>query len=118
VMLAIIVLGPAADASWLTVWCCCTSVIALCQPAVAQAFPKAEVGRALSAFNLLIFLGVFSCQWGMGLAIDALMAAGWARALSHRAAMALLLLGMTAAGAWYWLQPRLGRQRRRVAARG
>jgi MFS family permease len=118
VMLAIIVLGPAADAPWLAVWCCCTSVIALCQPAVAQAFPKAEAGRALSAFNLLIFLGVFSCQWGMGVAIDALMAAGWARAPSHRAAMALLLFGMTAAGAWYWIQPRLGRHRQPVAARG
>jgi hypothetical protein len=67
---------------------------------------------------LLIFLGVFVCQWGMGLAIDALMAAGWARAPSHRAAMALLLLGMVAAGAWYWAYPRLSERRRWVAARG
>jgi predicted MFS family arabinose efflux permease len=118
VLLAIIVLGPAADAPWLALWCACTSVIALCQPAVAQAFAKAEAGRALSAFNLLIFLGVFACQWGIGLVIDALMAAGWARAPSHRAALALLLLSMIAAGTWYWAHPRFSERRRLVAARG
>jgi hypothetical protein len=118
VLLAIIVLGPAAGTPWLALWCACTSVIALCQPAVAQAFAKAEAGRALSAFNLLIFLGVFACQWGMGLVIDALMAAGWARAPSHRAALALLLLSMIAAGTWYWAHPRFSERRRLVAARG
>jgi len=66
----------------------------------------------------LIFLGVFTCQWGMGLAIDGLMAVGWARASSHRAAMSLLLLGMLAAGAWYWAHPKLSQRRRMVAARG
>ena len=118
VLLTIIVLGPAADAPWLALWCVCTSVVALCQPAVAQAYAKAEAGRALSAFNLLIFLGVFTCQWGMGLVIDALTAAGWARAPSHRAAMAMLLLGTIAAGAWFWAYPRLSERRRLVAARG
>jgi hypothetical protein len=34
-------------------------------------------------------LGVFACQWGIGLAIDAVVAAGWERAPSHRATMAL-----------------------------
>jgi MFS family permease len=118
VLLAIVVLGPAADAPWLALWCACTSVVALCQPAVAQAFPKAEAGRALSAFNLLIFLGVFTGQWGMGLATDALMAAGWAQASSHRATMALLLLGTIAAGTWYWAHPKFSERRRLVAARG
>ena len=117
-MLLIVVLGPAADANWLALWCVCTSVIALSQPAVAQAFPKDEAGRALSAFNLLIFLGVFACQWGMGLAIDALTASGWAPAASHRAAMALLLLAMIGAGAWYATHPWLSERRRVAATRG
>jgi MFS family permease len=111
VMVAIVVLGGDASAGWLALWCACTSVIALCQPAVAHAFRAEEAGRALSAFNLVIFSGVFACQWGMGLAIDAMVAGGWARATSHRAAMAVLLLGMASAGAWYWLYPR-------IAARG
>lgn len=118
VLLMIIVLGPAAGAAWLALWCVCTSVVTLSQAVVAQAFPKAEAGRALSAFNLLIFLGVFSGQWGIGLAIDALMVAGWAPASSHRAAMALLLLGNIAAGLWQWIHPWLGERRRLVAARG
>jgi len=118
VMLIVIVLGPAADARWLALWCVCTSVIALSQPAVAQAFPKSEAGRALSAFNLLIFLGVFACQWGMGLVIDALTAAGWTQAPSHRAAMALLLLATVAAGAWYATHPWLSARARVAASRG
>jgi predicted MFS family arabinose efflux permease len=118
VLLAIIVLGPAAGAPWLALWCVCTSVITLCQPAVAQAFPKEEAGRALSAFNLMIFLGVFTCQWGIGLTIDALMATGWQRGPAHRAAMSLLLLGMIAAGMWYWTYPRIAERQRWVAARG
>jgi len=116
VMLAIVVLGPDAGAIWLALWCACTSVIALCQPAVAQAFPKELAGRALSAFNLVIFAGVFVCQWGMGLAIDGLVGYGWSAAASHRAAMGLLLLGTAVAGVWYWAYPRFAAHRADVAA--
>jgi hypothetical protein len=118
VLLAIVVLGADAGAVWLALWCACTSVIALCQPAVAQAFPKEQVGRALSALNLLIFAGVFACQWGMGLAIDALVAAGFERASGHRLAMALLLTGMVGAGVWFWCHPRWVARAALIAARG
>jgi hypothetical protein len=116
VMLAIVVLGPDAGAAWLALWCACTSVIALCQPSVAQAFRKEEAGRALSAFNLVIFAGVFACQWGMGLAIDAMVAAGWRVPASHRAAMGLLLVGTAGAGIWYWLFPRFAARGSGVAS--
>lgn len=119
VMLVIIVMGARASATWFALWCACTSVVTLSQPAVAQAFRKEEVGRALSAYNLVIFSGVFACQWGMGLAIDALVAVGWDRAAGHRAAMAMLLLGMTAAGLWFWSFPWIAARRAAtVAARG
>ena len=116
VMLCIVVLGSDASFGWLALWCMCTSVIALTQPAVAQAFTKEEAGRALAAFNLAIFAGVFACQWGMGLAIDAMVGAGWARADSHRAGMALLLMGMLAAGIWYSLYPRVVARRGSMAS--
>ncbi|HET9207789.1 MAG TPA: MFS transporter [Burkholderiaceae bacterium] len=116
VLLCIVLLGAQASAGWLALWCALTSVIALTQPAVAQAFPKEVAGRALSAFNLAIFSGVFAWQWGMGLAIDAMVGAGWGRATSHRAAMALLLLGTIAAGLWYWFYPRSAMRQRRAAS--
>ena len=68
--------GAAAGAWMWAAWCVCTSVVSLAQPALAQHFPAALAGRALSAFNLVIFSGVFVLQWGIGLAIDTLRAAG------------------------------------------
>ena len=117
VLLGVVVRGRQAGAAWLALWCVSASVVALCQPALALTYPKHQAGRALSAFNLMIFLGVFSCQWGMGLVIDALVTAGWTRTNAHRAAMGLLLLGMTAAGVWYWAHPWLRRRRHSAATR-
>jgi MFS family permease len=83
-----IALGAQATALLWALWCVSCTVIALSQPALAQSFPSALAGRALSAFNLLIFVGVFSVQWGIGLLIDALVAAGWAKPDAFRAAFA------------------------------
>jgi MFS family permease len=101
VLAAVIVRGPLADARWWALWCLATSVVTLSQPAVAQAFPKAQAGRALSAFNLVVFLGVFANQWGIGLAIDALGTTGLSRVDCYRAAFGAFLLGSLASGAWY-----------------
>jgi MFS family permease len=72
----IVGLGAQASAWMRAPWCVCTSVVSLAQPALAQQFPAALAGRALSALNLVIFSGVFTLQWGIGLGIDALRAAG------------------------------------------
>ena len=37
-----------------------------------MAFDSRLAGRALSAYNLVIFLGVFVIQWGFGLLVDGL----------------------------------------------
>lgn len=84
----------AGAASW-AVWCVATSVVSLSQPAVGQAFPAALAGRALSAFNLVIFAGVFCLQWGIGLAIDGLRAHGVAQAPAYRWAFAAYGLACT-----------------------
>jgi predicted MFS family arabinose efflux permease len=102
---ATIALGPQAGAAWWALWCVTTSVVSLSQPAVAQVFPREQAGRALSAFNLVVFLGVFANQWGIGLVIDALSAAGLDRLGCYRAAFGLLLLGSLASGIWYWWNP-------------
>jgi len=98
---AAVALGPQAGAAWWAAWCVSCTFMALSQPAVAQAFPAAAAGRALSAFNLVIFLGVFCVQWGIGLAIDALMALGLPRVLAFQVAFALFALGCTLSYLWF-----------------
>jgi MFS family permease len=91
--------GQAGSGTW-ALWCVLTSVITLSQPAVGQAFPAALAGRALSAFNLMIFVGVFAVQWGIGLGIDALRSAGWSAEQAHRLAFAGFLGLCLLAGLW------------------
>ncbi len=83
---------PAWAGGLLALYCMSCTVVALVQPAVGLAFPAALAGRALSAYNLIIFSGVFTMQWGIGLLIDGLAALGWAKVQAYQGAMALFLL--------------------------
>lgn len=95
--------GPDAGAAEWAIWCVSTSVVSLSQPAVAQAFPEALAGRALSAFNLVIFFGVFAVQWGMGLGIDMLLQAGWSTLDAYRASFATMLVAVVLSFAYmHW----------------
>jgi MFS family permease len=58
---------------------------------VAQAFPPALSGRANTSLNLLVFAGAFGLQWGIGIFVDALQAAGWTGDAAFRAAFQSLL---------------------------
>lgn len=49
-------------------------------------------GRALSAYNLVIFAGVFSVQWGIGLAVDGFRALGLTEIQVFQSAMMVFLL--------------------------
>jgi len=76
-MLLVIVWQAEQAAVWIwTLWCVCPRVVSLARPVLAQRFPAALAGRALSAFNLVIVAGVFVLQWGIGLGIDAMRTAG------------------------------------------
>jgi MFS family permease len=91
VLAAIIIAGPAAGAwSW-ALFCVSCTFVSLAQPAVGMVFPPALAGRALSAYNLVIFAGVFVIQWGIGLLVDAFAAVGLGEIASFRAAMAVFL---------------------------
>ena len=92
VLLAIVLGGPdyGQSSAWMwTAYCVCASVVTLSQPAVGLAFPAHLAGRALSAFNLIIFSGVFTVQWGLGLVIDALLAAGLSVQGAYQGAVAV-----------------------------
>ncbi|MDP2007513.1 MAG: MFS transporter [Rubrivivax sp.] len=103
-MLACIVtLGRDAGAAHWALWCVACTFVSISQPAVGAAFPAAQAGRALSAYNLVIFAGVFFIQWGLGLLIDFLRAAGWSDAAAFRCAFAALgLCGASAYGWFLW----------------
>lgn len=69
-------LGASAGPWHWAAWCVACTFVTLTQPAVGAAFPPHLAGRALSAFNLVIFAGIFAVQWGLGLLIDAVRATG------------------------------------------
>lgn len=98
---AIAWLGAAAGALHWMAWCMATSMVALAQPALAQAFPTHMAGRALSAFNLVIFAGVFILQWAMGAAIDGLQDAGLATIDSFRLTMAAFMVLCALSYGWF-----------------
>ena len=87
---AIAALGPLAGWWLWALFCVSSTVVALSQPAVALALPPQAAGRALSAYNLVIFAGVFLLQWGIGLVIDALAVFGWSEVDRYRGAVAAL----------------------------
>ncbi len=68
---------------------------------MGQAFPVAQAGRALSAFNFVIFAGVFSVQWGLGLAIDVLRALAWPEAMAFQPAFSVFGLFSLFAYGWF-----------------
>jgi predicted MFS family arabinose efflux permease len=92
VLATIIVAGPAAGAGAWALFCMSSTFISLAQPAVAMAFPPALAGRALSAYNLVVFAGIFVMQWGIGLLVDGFAAVGLDEVLSFRLAMAVFLV--------------------------
>jgi predicted MFS family arabinose efflux permease len=101
ILLAIILAGPGAGGAAWALFCVSCTFVSLSQPAVGMAFPQALAGRALSAFNLVIFAGVFVVQWGIGLAVDAFAAAGLSTTASFQAAMALFLACNTGSYLWF-----------------
>ncbi len=98
--------------SWLmwALYCMGCTFVSLAQPAIGMAFPSELAGRALSAFNLVIFAGVFVVQWGIGLLIDGFKALGWAEIAAFQGAFGVFLLCGIAAYV-YFAVTRPGRDR-------
>lgn len=96
-------IAGASGTGWVgwAVFCVTSSVLGLAQPAIGMAFNPSLVGRALSAYNLMIFAGVFVVQWGIGLLIDAFKAVGVSEIASFQAAMGVFLCCAIASYAWF-----------------
>ena len=96
-----VALGPQAGSSaavLLSLFCVTCTFVSLAQPAVGMAFPSHLAGRALSAYNLVIFAGVFVVQWGIGLLVDLAMAQGLVRVQAYQAAF--LVYGLCSFLSW------------------
>ncbi len=100
-MAALVFAGPAwgpYTAVVLTLFCVSSTFVSLAQPAVAMAFPPHLAGRALSAYNLVIFAGIFVVQWGMGIGIDVVRNLGGTVAQAYQVAFGVL--GLCSALSW------------------
>jgi predicted MFS family arabinose efflux permease len=98
---AIVYLGAAATAVHWALWCVASTFVSVSQPAVGAAFSPAQAGRALSAFNLVIFSGVFAVQWGLGLIIDGWQSAGLTEPAAFRAAVGLYGIACVFSYLWF-----------------
>jgi len=64
-------------------------------------FPKKLTGRSSTALNLLIFIGAFSIQWGIGIGIDTFVALGLDSTDAMRLSLAILWVLQLFSWIWY-----------------
>ena len=88
----IIYLGPEAGAIHWTLFVIAAIFLSLSQPSVGMAFTLSNAGKALTSFNLLLFVGAFFVQWMIGLIIDLSMSLNFSEISSFRFAMAFVLV--------------------------
>lgn len=92
IMLIIIILGSKAGAFYITLFILSSIFLSVTQPAVGLSFASHLAGKALTSFNLLIFLGTFIMQWVMGLVIDLVKTFGYTEIIGFKAAFSFFLL--------------------------
>ena len=90
VMLIIIILDSKAGAFYITLFILSSIFLSVTQPAVGLSFQSHLAGKALTSFNLLIFLGTFIMQWIMGLVIDYVKNSGYSEILGFKTAFSVL----------------------------
>ena len=92
VMMIIIFIGPKAGTFYITLFILSSIFLSVTQPAVGLSFPSYLAGKALTSFNLLIFLGTFIMQWLMGLVIDLIKNYGYSEIFGFRSAFSVFLI--------------------------
>ncbi|MDA8701870.1 MFS transporter [Candidatus Pelagibacter bacterium] len=91
IMLTIIILGSKAGAFYITLFILSSIFLSVTQPAVGLSFQSHLAGKALTSFNLLIFLGTFIMQWIMGLVIDLVRGFGYTEIIGFKTAFSFFL---------------------------
>ena len=88
----IIYLGPKAGAFHLAFFAASSVFLSLTQPAVGMAFSLSNAGKALTSFNLLLFIGAFALQWIIGIIIDSSVSLGFSEVIAFKAGMMFILI--------------------------
>jgi MFS family permease len=96
----LVIQGPGTGPLAWSVYFVTCSLASLAQPAIGLAFPGHLAGRALSAYNLLIFSGVFLMQWGFGWLVD--LGATLDLSVPQRFQLAMACLGCTTVLTLLW----------------
>ena len=92
VLALIIYLGPKAGSIHWALFIVSSIFLSLTQPAVGMAFSLKNAGKALTSFNLLIFIGAFFIQWIIGIIIDIGMSFNYSEINSFKFAMLFVLI--------------------------
>ena len=92
ILAIIIYLGPQAGAIHLAIFIVSSIFLSLTQPAIGMAFSLNNVGKALTSFNLLIFIGAFFVQWIVGVIIDTGMRYNFSEVSSFKFAFGFIFL--------------------------
>ena len=77
--------------AWLALAVCNTVFVPI-HSRVGMSFPGHLAGRALTAYNLLIFVAAFAVQSLLGVVVDWLLSAGWGETDAFRAGLAALVV--------------------------
>ena len=88
---AIIYLGPNTGSIHWALFIVSAVFLSLIQPAVGMAFSLSNAGKALTSYNLLIFIGAFFLQWIIGLIIDLGLSLEYSEIVSFQLAMSFVL---------------------------
>jgi MFS family permease len=88
----IIFLGPNTESIHWALFIVSAVFLSLIQPAVGMAFSVSNAGKALTSYNLLIFIGAFFLQWIIGLIIDLGLSLNYSEIVSFQLAMSFVLV--------------------------
>ena len=80
----------------------------LAYPALLREFPAAIAGRVVTAYNMLMFMGAFALQSGIGALIQLLIELGQARVAAYQEAFGVLLALQVFSLVWFVLLSRSG----------
>jgi predicted MFS family arabinose efflux permease len=102
---AITTTGPQSAFLWIFLALTATINI-LVQSSVVTVFPKWNAGVASTSYNLLIFIGAFTVQWGIGWGIDLAIALGEDKVSAFRQVFFTFLVLQICAYVWFLFYPK------------